>query len=330
MLYITEAQVKQAVSVRSSIPVFRQAYLRCNQGDISAGPRLVMPITDTGDKGQWLTANYPAEGFFGSKFSAVFPRNAKNSLPATISTISLYSDQTGELAAVIEANALTAIKTAGSAAIATDLLARKDASILAIIGSGLQAFDQVLGICEVRDIKQVIVFDLDKSRAEKFLGFLKATDGFDAVTTIGKSADKVVAAADIVCTCTTSRDPVFKGSSLTPGTHINAIGSYAPDMQEIDSETVVRSSRVITEHVDGLWTAAGDILKPFEEGLIDKSKVAGSVGDLLTGKIPGRLEQDEITLYESVGSAVLDLAIAVETYRQILRAGKSLHLRAQL
>lgn len=317
MIHITEAEAKKAVNVQSSLPVFRRAYLQCNEGAISTGPRLVMHVDDARNKGQWLTANYPAEGFFGTKFSAVFPGNLTKGLPATISTISLYSNQTGELKAVIEANALTAVKTAGSAAIATDLLARKDSTTLAIIGSGLQAFDQVLAIREVRNIQHVIVYDLDPVRAGKFLGFLQAVDGYDVSTTVAKSADEAVAAADIVCTCTTSRKPVFNGTSLKPGTHINAIGSYAPDMQEIDAETVIRANRIITEHVDGLWTAGGDILDPLEKGLIDKSKVDGSVGDVLAGSVPGRENDDEITLYESVGSAVLDLAIAVETYRQV-------------
>ena len=317
MIYITEAQAKQVVNVKSSLPVFRRAYLQCNEGGVSTGPRLVMPVDDAGNKGQWLTAKYPAEGFFGTKFSAGFPQNNKKGLPATISTISLYSDQTGELKAVIEANALTAIKTAGSAAIATDLLAREDSSTLAIIGSGLQAFDQVLAIREVRNIRRVIVYNRDPARAKKFVEFLQAVDGYDVDTTVVNSADEAVAEADIVCTCTTSRSPVFKGTSLRPGTHVNAIGSYAPDMQEIDSDTVVRASRIITEHVDGLWAAAGDILDPLEKGLIAKSKVVGSVGDVMAGKVSGRKYEDEITLYESVGSAVLDLAIAVETYRQV-------------
>jgi len=320
MIYITEAEVKKAISIQTSLPIFRHAYLQCNEGGISTGPRLVMPVDDAGNKGQWLTAKFPAESFFGTKFSAVFPGNSRKGLPATISTISLYSSQTGELEAVVEANALTAIKTACSAAIATDLLARQDSKILTIIGSGLQAFDQVLAIREVRNIQHVIVYDLDSARAEKFVGFLQAVEGYDVLTTVAQSADEAVAAADIVCTCTTSRRPVFRGSDLKPGTHVNAIGSYAPDMQEIDFETVIRASRVITEHVDGLWAAAGDILDPLEKGLIEKSKVTGSVGDALAGSIVGRESDDEITLYESVGSAVLDLAIAVETYRRISRS----------
>lgn len=276
-----------------------------------------MPVAEPGGKGQWLTATYPAEGLFGTKFSAIFPENLKRGLPATISTISLYSALTGELKTVIEANALTAIKIAGSAAIATEYLARKDASTLAIIGSGLQEFDQVLAIREVRNIRHVIVYDLDPERADEIVGFLESVTGYDAKTMVANSADEAISGPDIVCKCATSRRPVFKGTSLNPGSHVNTIGSYAPDMQEIDSDTVIRANCIFTEHVDGLWAAAGDILDPLKQGLIDESKVTGSVGYILAGKVLGRRHETEITLYESVGSAVLDLAIAVEAYRQV-------------
>ena len=317
MLYITEEQTSRAVSVESAIPILRRAYLQCTEENVVAGPRLVMDLDQSGNKGQWLTANSPVDGFFGSKFSAVFPKNPSAGNPATISTISLYSSETGELIALVAANILTSIKTAASAAIATDLLARKDASRLCIIGTGLQAFDQALAIRQVRDVREVIVFDLDHKRAEKFVASLEAVEGWDIKTTVAQSADAAVAEADIVCTCTTSRKPVFNGSALKPGTHINAIGSYSPDMQEIDCETVMRAGCVTTEHVDGLWAAAGDLIIPREKGLIDESKVNGSVGDLLKGTISGRVGDSTITLYESVGSAVLDLAIAIETYRKV-------------
>lgn len=276
---------------------------------------MVAALTDNGDQGQWLTGKYPKKGYFGTKFSSSFTGNQKKSLPVVISTISLYSGQTGQLEVVIEANALTAIKTAGSAAIATELLSRKNSSRLAIIGAGVQAFDQVLAIREVRDIRHVIVYDRNPGRAETFIDRLKATDGFNATTEAAQTADMAVSQADIVCTCTTSKTPVFDGSKLPNGTHINAIGSYTPDMQEIDADTVIRSGCVFTEHVDGLWAAAGDILKPYQSGVIDRSKVTGSLGDLLVGAVSGRESEEQITLYESVGSAVLDLALAVETYR---------------
>lgn len=126
-----------------------------------------------------------------------------------------------------------------------------------------------------------------------------------------ESADACVAASDIVCTCTISLTPVFSASALRPGTHINAIGSYTPTMQEIDDETVTMAGKVFTEHVDGLWAAAGDILIPFNKGLISESKVTGELGDILTNTMRGRENDDEITLYESVGSCVLDISIAI-------------------
>lgn len=278
---------------------------------------MVADINGSGKKGQWLTAfNHGAE-LFGSKFSAVFPNNPGQGKPASISNISLYSMHTGDLVAIIEANALTAQRTAASAALATDLLARKDASRLAIIGSGLQAFDQVLAIRRVRDIRDVLVFDRDPTRIAKFAEHLEAVAGWDAKITKAQTADAAVCEADIICTCTTSSIPVFSGSSLKPGTHVNAIGSYSPDMQEIDVDTVIRADCIVTEHVDGLWAAAGDILDPFNRGLISKSKVSGGMGDLLNGTIPSRLSDSSITLYESVGSAALYLAVATEAYRQI-------------
>lgn len=318
MLYVTEQQAREAVSIEGILPVFRRIYKQCVQGAVQVGPRMVGDLDESGKKGQWLTAIDPEAGFFGSKFSAVFPDNPSRGKPATTSSISLYSMQTGDLVAIVEANALTATKTAASAAIVTDLLARKNASCLVIIGSGLQAFDQVLAIKKVRDVSRVVVYDRDPERASKSVNSLKKTKDCATVSfEVAESANAAVAKADILCTCTTSRKPVFDGSVLKKGTHINAIGSYAPDMQEIDCETVLRAHSIVTEHVDGLWAAAGDILDPLERGLIDRRKVCGSIGDLLSGTVPARVSESSITLYESVGSAVLDLAIAIEAYRKV-------------
>ena len=214
----------------------------------------------------------------------------------------------------MEANYLTAVKTGGSAAIATDLMARRDACRLGVIGSSVQVLAQVEAIQEVRGLKEVRVFGRDHKRLAVFAERVRAVQNRSYEIIKCASADECAAGSDIVATCTTSAKPVFDGKSLQPETHINAIGSFTPLMQELDAETVVRSARVITEHVDGSWAAAGDILISFSQGLITKDKVAGSAGDLLTGKIRGRESGREITLYESVGSCMLDLALAVAVY----------------
>lgn len=317
MLHITEKEAREAVNISAILSAFRCAYLRCVEGESRPGPRMVADVDDSGKKGQWLTAFDAGTGFFGTKFSAVFPTNPSEGRPATISCISLYSLQTGELLAVIEANALTALKTAASAGIATDLSARKDASSLVVIGTGIQAYDQVLAIRKVREIQRVLVYDRDSNRAASFVESLEALADWDATIAVASSANAAVAQADILCTCTTSHTPVFDGNILKAGTHVNAIGSYAPDMQEIDATTVLRAESVVTEHVESVWAAAGDILDPFRSGLIDKSKVTGSIGDVLKGTVRSRTADTSITLYESVGSAVLDLAIAIEVYKDI-------------
>ncbi|MGQ3380872.1 ornithine cyclodeaminase family protein [Priestia endophytica] len=327
MRQITEEQVQNILDMELVLPAIKEAYEDCVEGKIYAGNRIFMPIRGEKNVGQWLVANCTNKPFFGSKFSSVFPGNFEKGMPSTISKISLYSAETGELQALIDANYLTAIKTGGSAAIATDLMARKDANKLGIIGSGLQAFSQVLAIQEIRPIKELYVYDIDPGRVESFIERIEEIKNRPYKIIAAKTNDECVSSSDIICTCTTSLTPVFKGSLVKPGTHINAIGSFTSFMQEIDTETVLKSNKVITEHVEGLWEAAGDILIPFEQGKITKDKVSGTVGDVLTGKIPKRENEQEITLYESVGSGVLDIALSIAVYNKLVKESSSISLK---
>lgn len=311
---ICEEQVKKVMDMNMVLSAIKEAYKNCIEGKMYAGSRIFMPIRGEENVGQWLVANCTNKSYFGSKFSSVFPENIKIGLPSTNSKISLYSAETGELQALVDANYLTAIKTGGSAAIATDLMARKKASKLGVIGTGLQAYSQVLAIQEIRDLDVLYVYDLDAARVTKFIKMIEEIKNKPYAIIASETADGCVAESDIVCTCTTSKKPVFSGSVLKEGTHVNAIGSFTSFMQEIDTETVLKADKVITEHVEGLWEAAGDILIPFNKGKITKEKVYGTVGEVLTGKISGRESEQEVTLYESVGSGVLDIALSIAVY----------------
>lgn len=316
MLLIDEKQVQETITMPMVFPVIQKAYEDCEKGAIYVGGRIFMPVRGEENTGQWLVANCTSAPYFGSKYSVTFPGNLAKGLPSGISKISLYSAETGELLALIDANYLTGLKTAGSAAIATDLMARKQAEHLGVIGTGLQAVFQVMAIQEIRELTEVRVFDLSDERMDAFIEKIRAIQNRPYAIIKSASSDDCVANSDILCTCTPSQTPVFSGKAVRPGTHINAIGSFTPFMQEIDEETVLKADKIITEHVSGLWEAAGDILIPLEKGLITREKVSGSVGEVLTGKIPGREDEDEITLYESVGSGVLDLALAIAVYKQ--------------
>lgn len=319
MKIISEEQVKTFLNMRNVIEVVKKIYLECVEGQFYAGNRIYMPIRGEENVGQWLVANSLSQPFFGSKFSSVFPNNVTIGLPSTISKISLYSAQTGELQALIDANYLTAIKTGASAAVATDLMARKDASVLAVIGTGLQAYSQVLAIQEVRSLEKLYVYDVVPERIKQFISLLEKEKNQPYQIVAASSADACVEQADIICTCTTAKQPVFSGKKLKAGAHVNAIGSFTPFMQEIDEATVLKSSKILTEHVEGLWEAAGDILIPFNEGKITKDKVNGSLGDALSGKISARDNEKEITLYESVGSGVLDIGLSIYVYQNLYK-----------
>lgn len=314
ILMITEEQAKQTVNMKMAFPIFKMAYEACERGEMYTGGRIVIPIRGEENCGQWLVANCTKTPIFGAKFSSVFPGNIPKGMPSIFSQISLYSAETGELIALIEANYLTAVKTGASAAIATELMARKDASHLGVIGSGVQAFTQVLSIQEIRQLTELRVYDRSPERVEAFVEKIMGVRNNPYKIIKCASANDCVRASDIISTCTTSLAPVFDAEALRPGTHLNAIGSFTPFMQEVDENTVMRASRVVTEHVSGLWEAAGDILIPFNKGLITKEKVTGSVGEMLVGKIPARESDAEITMYESVGSCVLDVAIAIAAY----------------
>lgn len=314
MIIINEQQARDTVDMKVALDTIRTAYKASASGKRYAPGRVVGPIRGEENCGQWLVANCLDIPYFGSKFSAVFKDNISKGLPSVISTISLYSADTGEQLALISANYLTAVKTGGSAGVATDVMARKDAKVLGIIGTGIQAFTQVMAIQEVRELSELRIFDAIPERMEAFEKKIEAIKNRPYTIVKCSSAKECVSESDIVCTCTASLKPVFDGKDLKAGTHVNAIGSFTPFMQEIDEETVIIAARIITEHVDGLWEAAGDILIPFNKGLIAKEKVVGSVGDCLVGTVQARQNDNEITLYESVGSCVLDVSIAAMTY----------------
>ncbi|WP_313630732.1 ornithine cyclodeaminase family protein [Enterococcus devriesei] len=322
MQIINENQVKRFLSMGNVIDVVKKLYIENTEGEIYAGNRIYMPIRGEENVGQWLVANSLSQPFFGSKFSSVFPNNMTIGLPSTISKISLYSAETGELQALIDANYLTAIKTGASAAVATDLMARKNASVLSIIGTGLQAYSQVLAIQEVRKLEKVYVYDVVPERINNFISLLEKEKKYDYTIIAAASGDECAEQADIICTCTTAKSPVFSGNRLKPGTHVNAIGSFTPFMQEIDEDTVLKATKILTEHVDGLWEAAGDILIPFSNGKVTKDDVTGSIGDALTKKVSARDNDKEITLYESVGSGVLDIGLSIYIYQSFLKEEK--------
>jgi ornithine cyclodeaminase len=316
VLLINDQQVKESINIKNAYPILKNAYKACVKGEMYMGGRIFLPIRGSENSIQCLVANCTNVPYCGEKYSSSFPGNRAKGLPSGVSKIYLYSAETGEVLAVIDATYLTGIKTGVGAGIATDLMARKNATRLGIVGTGLQAYYQVMAIQEIRELSELRIFDVFDKLVDDFARAIRKDQNRPYEIIKASSADECIAGSEMISTCTTSHTPVFDGKVIQPGTHINAIGSFTPYMQEIDEETVTRTDKIITEHTEDLWKSAGDILIPYNKGMITKEKVRGSVGEVLVGKIPGRENNHEITLYESVGSCVLDLSLAIEIYEQ--------------
>lgn len=308
--FLTRSDVLKAVPMADAIEVVKNAYVRLSSGDAVLPLRIQIPVPDEEGVTLFMPAFLPREQALGMKVVSVFPHNREKNIPTIHALVVVCEATTGCPAAVVEGTTLTALRTGAASGVATDLLARKDARTLAIIGAGVQGRTQLEAVCTVRRIESVRVYDTDPHAAEAFVRDaprLSSAVPEDIQAT--SAAEDAVSEADIICTATTSPTPVFEPESVSPGTHINAIGSYTPQVQEIPEKTVL-SSRVFVDSRSACLEEAGDLIIPLEKGLISPAHIVGEIGEAAAGRIRGRTSDDEITLFKSVGLAVQDMAVA--------------------
>ncbi len=238
---------------------------------------------------------------FGLKEVCIFPGNPARGLDTHLGAVLLHSGETGELLAMANGSAITAIRTAAVSAVATKLLARDDASILAILGAGVQARSHLASIALVRNIKEVRIYSRTRSKAESVVAGAPAGRVVD-------SAEEAVRGADIIVTATNAREPIVKREWIADGAHINAVGSSIAATRELDSATVVAAS-LFVDRRESTLNESGDYLLALRDGAIrGPEHIRAEIGDLLIGRATGRTLRTEITLFKSLGLAVEDLA----------------------
>jgi alanine dehydrogenase len=213
---------------------------------------------------------------------------------------------TAEVIANIEADYLTDLRTAATSALATDLLARRDAATLGIFGTGRIAHAHARVLPLVREFRRVLVCGVSTEKSEAFAKELAADIGLPAEAV---SAERCAREADVICTCTTSDEPLFRGEWLKAGGHINAVGAFQPQTREVDDATVVRA-RVVVDTYEGALAEAGDLLVPMEHGVITRQHILADLHELVSGKKKVRTSEDQVTLFKSVGCALEDLTAA--------------------
>jgi ornithine cyclodeaminase/alanine dehydrogenase-like protein (mu-crystallin family) len=241
------------------------------------------------------------------KVITLFDGNHARGLPRIQALVTLYDGATGQPLAVMDGATVTALRTGAASGLATDLLARPEAATAAILGAGVQARTQLEGICAVRPIQSARVFDAVPGAGEAFARDMSTALGIEVVA--AASAREAVREADIVCAASTSKTPVFADADLKPGTHINAVGSYQPAVQEIPMETVLRA-RVVVDHRKSALAETGDLIIPIQQGRYAADRIAAELGEIVSGRQPGRADATEITLFKSVGVAIQDLVAA--------------------
>lgn len=323
-LILSEAEVHELLTMRECIVVMEEALAALERGEVHQPLRnLVRGPQAAGILGLMPSHRGGATPYYGLKEVCVFPGNPARGLDSHLGAVLLHSGETGELLLIASASAITAIRTAAVSAVATKLLARENSSILAIIGSGVQAAAHLRSIPLVRPIREVRIVGRNRARAEGLADAL--TSGEHDPTQIESvrvmsSVPEAVADADIVVTATNSSEPVLARAWIEPGTHINAVGSSIKTTRELEGAAVAASS-LFVDRRESTINESGDYLFALSEGAIGSDHIRAELGELLLGKHPGRTGRDEITLFKSLGLAIEDLASAAFLNEKARRVG---------
>ncbi|MCH7586558.1 MAG: ornithine cyclodeaminase family protein [Chloroflexi bacterium] len=320
-------EVARALPMSDAIEEMKEAFEQLSSGGVTLPLRSRIHVEGANGTSLFMPALLHASGDMAIKIVSVFPQNLEHNLQTVHAIVITLDSQTGQPIAILEGGSLTAIRTGAASGAATDLLARPEASSLAIIGCGTQARTQLEAVCTVRSIERVWVYSLDSPGARVFASEMRGTGPIPLEITVVDRAADAVARADIICTATTSSTPVFNGRDLRPGTHINAIGSYTPEMQEIDAETIQRA-RVVVDSREAALAETGDLIIPIQTGDYTAASIHAELGEIFLGIEKGRTDPRQITLFKSVGIAVQDVVAAARALENAvaLDLGTVIHL----
>lgn len=285
-------------------------------GETTLLSRVSLAVPDSAGMFRIMAANVPSIGVFGLKTLTGYP--GRRMAGHTYFAVLLFDGATGALRAVIAANFLTGVRTGAASGVAAKYLSRQDARCLGLIGAGVQAKFQVAAHMAVRELAYVKICDLDPVKAMAFAREVEAEFGIRAVTV--ESAQQAVEGSDLVVAVTTSREPVVKGEWLEPGMHVSGVGANAPTKRELDGTAFARS-RLVVDFAEQTLQEAGDLQDAIRTGAITADHIHAELGDIITGRRSGRENDQEITLFKSVGVAVEDIATASFVYEQAVAAG---------
>jgi ornithine cyclodeaminase/alanine dehydrogenase-like protein (mu-crystallin family) len=311
MLILSALDVRKALPMDMAVEAMKSAYTSLSGDQAVVPQRLRMEVAPHHGLSLFMPAyvQSPTGDALAVKVVSLFSDNPARGLSFIYAAVLVLSADTGKPAALLEGGALTAIRTGAASGAATDILARQDSKGLALFGSGVQGRTQLEAVCTVREIKTVWVYDVDANKANMLIQEMAGRGPVPKDLRLAHSPDEAVAEADVICTATTSLNPVFSDNHLKNGVHINGVGSYTPQMRELPEETVSRALVVVDSRTASL-AEAGDLIQPIQSGRITESHIHAELGEILLGRREGRTSASQITLFKSVGVAVQDVAAA--------------------
>jgi len=321
MLILSASDIRRALPMRAAIDSQKRAYAALVTGEAHLPVRTPVPVPDQNGVTLFMPARVGSE--LGAKIVSVFPNNVANGLPMIHGVVVMVDTMTGQPTALMDATYLTALRTAAGAGAATELLARPDSRAAAILGSGTLARTHLLAMCEARPIERVHIYSRNSQNVTKLIDEMKSQVG--ATLVAAPTPVAAVKDADVICAVTTSKTPVLDGHHLKPGAHVNGLGSFTLDMQEIDVETIRRAGRAFVDSIPAIMAESGELVATMDAGIIAESDLI-EIGNVAAGRHPGRTAADEITFFKSVGIAVQDVSAGGE----VLRRAKEMGLGAEI
>ncbi|MBT3241217.1 MAG: ornithine cyclodeaminase family protein [Chloroflexi bacterium] len=307
MLILNSTEVRKSLPMAETIAAMKSAYLALSTGKAEMPLRARLPVPPQEAVSLFMPAfvNNEEDHALAVKIVSVFPKNPEKGLPLIHASVVVMDAETGKTLALLEGGALTAIRTGAGAGAATDILARKDSKVIAIFGAGVQARTQLEAACTVRNIEKVWVYDPIEENANNFAKEMAGIGPIPINILVADTPKQAVENADIISTATTSLSPVFDAAHLKTGGHINGVGSYTPEMQEIPADAV-KSAKVVVDSRSDSLAETGDLIQAIKMGVITKDHIHAEIGEILAGDKSGRENETEITYFKSVGVAVQD------------------------
>lgn len=313
MRILGAADVRSLVPMHNAVELMKSVFAQYSQDRTISPIRTPVELPDGSGVSLFMPAFVSAgdeqPAALGAKIVSVFQGNPERGLPTINAVVVALNPVTGQPIGLIEGASVTALRTGAVSGAATDLMARQNSTVLTVFGAGAQGVTQAAAVCSVRKISEIRVVDLSEAARESFAERLSVwMSDVPTVRADITGAEDALRGADIVCTATTSRTPVFDDAWLEPGTHINGVGAFTPEMQEVPDATVARA-RIVVDAVEAVMHEAGDIIQTIDRGVIDQDRIAVELGHLVLGQAAGRESDEEITFFKSVGNAIQDMTV---------------------